>query len=150
MSSAGPVRGLGGFFCGVVIQRRGSGLARQGILRAAGAWEERRWPGLGLPCDEAAAWIGARSVLSAPFRPGHPDGGCVRLSCLPYAGCGLCPKPPPPHRPPWLLPCLLLASARLLNQLAFFSVFPLGYIEYVVLEKLTMFTNSCVSLNHRK
>lgn len=149
MSSAGPVGGLGGFFSGGVIQRRGSGLARQGILRAAGAWEERWWPGLGLPYDEAAAWGGVRSVLSAPFWPGQPDGGCVRLSCLPHIGCCLCPKPPPPHGPPWLLLCLLLASASLLNQLAFFSIFALGYIEYIVLEKLTMFTHSCGNLNHR-
>lgn len=41
--------------------------------------------------------------------------------------------------PPWLLLCLLLASAPLLKQLAFFSIFSLGYIEYIVLEQLTMF-----------
>ena len=70
------------------------------------------------------------------------QGDCVRLWSLPKASS--------PHGPPCLLPCLLLASACLLNQLAFFSVFSLGYIEYIVLEKLTMFTNSCGSLNHRK
>ena len=139
MSSAGRVRGLGGFSSGVVIQRRGSGLARQGILQAPGAREERRWPGRGLPCAVATAWRGVRRALlcsslarpagwrlcSALLSPLH------RLLSLPRASSY--------QGPPWLLLCLLLASAPLLSQLAFFSIFSLGYIEYIVLEKLTMF-----------